>query len=361
MEENILAHLSFSYFSGIGPSFLAQLLKKFKTAAEAYRANESDLQKVFSGTMLNRFLDFRNKFKANETLKQLQKEGIGYKALIESDYPPLLKTISDPPIGLFYKGDWQNINWQESKFFTIVGTRKPSDYGKYQATKVAKILAEFGVVLVSGLALGIDACVHNAVMSVKTGRAIAVLGGGLKNGYPQSNRYLYNKITKNGLVISEFPPQSFVVKGMFVSRNRIVSGLSRGTLVIEGTKKSGTLITAKYAANQGREVFALPGEINNCLSEAPLLLIKQGAEVFTDIEEIKNFLAIKSQVKAKTNNTNLPKSQRAILEKLLIETLTTDELLKDKVNTFQNLLVDLSWLELSGIIEQNNLGKWSIK
>jgi DNA processing protein len=361
VEENILAHLSFSYFSGIGPNIFSKLVKRFKSAQKAYGATRNELTAALGQALVDRFVDFRNEFSPVEAKKQLNKQGIGYKAQIEVDYPPLLNKISDPPIGLFYKGNWQNINWKNDKFFTIVGTRKPSHYGKNQAINTAKALAGLGVVLVSGLAIGIDACVHNAVLSLKNGRAIAVLGGGLNNGYPQSNRFLYQKIINNGLVVSEFPPQSFVVKGMFVSRNRIVAGLSRGTLVIEGTKKSGTLITAKYAANQGREVFALPGEIDNYLSEAPLLLIKQGAEVYTKVEDIENFLAVKRTVNTTQNKTTLTKSQLLIVKKLQVNELTTNELLKDQANSFQNLIVDLSLLELLGIIEQSKLGKWIVK
>src|SRR3989338_348038 len=164
-------------------------------------------------------------------------------------------------------------------FFAIVGTRKPTSYGIQVARKFAYELTEAGFIIVSGMAMGIDTVAHQAALDAG-GKTVAVLGCGVNIIYPAINYQLYHNIIKSGgAVISEFPPDQTVLKGLFISRNRIISGLSKGVLIAEGGEFSGALITAKYAGIQGKDVFAVPSSINSEMASAPNLLIKQGAKI----------------------------------------------------------------------------------
>ena len=207
------------------------------------------------------------------------------------DYPESLKNISDPPICLYVKGNidlfqarHQNpdlvgtaknlVSSLDPIFFAIVGTRKPTSYGVQVAKKFAYELTEAGFVIVSGMAMGIDTVAHQAALDAG-GRTVAVLGCGVNIIYPAANRSLYENIIKNGgAVISEFPPNQMVLKGLFISRNRIISGLSKGVLIAEGLQDSGALITARFAGEQGKEIFAPPGPIT---SEMSTSILPQGA------------------------------------------------------------------------------------
>ena len=200
-------------------------------------------------------------------------------------YPNQLKNIYDPPAKLYVLGNRSILNQRN---FAIVGSRKATQYGKKIAMQISKELAENDLNVVSGLAIGIDSYAHLGCLQVKdAGKTIAVLGSGLDVIYPKENRKLAEQIINSGgCIISEYPIGSKIEKNNFPQRNRIISGLSEGILVVEASQKSGALITAEFGAEQGKEVFAVPGDINKEQSEGCNLLIKDGANVVTSSQDI---------------------------------------------------------------------------
>lgn len=199
----------------------------------------------------------------------------------DSAYPESLRHINQPPKQLYVLGDVQLLQLPQ---LAIVGSRNPSLYGKTQATAFAAAAAAMGWVITSGMAMGIDAYAHQAALSV--GRSIAVLGCGVDVIYPKRNQQLYQDLLTQGCIISEFAPGTAPRAQHFPMRNRIITGLALGTLVVEATLKSGSLISARYAMEQNREVFAIPGSINNPLARGPHQLIQQGAKLVETIDDI---------------------------------------------------------------------------
>ncbi|GAC12706.1 DNA-processing protein DprA [Aliiglaciecola lipolytica] len=232
------------------------------------------------------------------------------------DFPELLSEIARPPLLLF---GWGNKDLLKSTQIAVVGSRNPSQYGKNCGFELAQQLAQQGVSITSGLAMGVDANAHQGALSAG-GRTIAVLGSGLNNLYPKRNIPLAHQIIQNqGLILSEFRAHTKPLAHNFPRRNRIVSGLSLGVLVIEAAIRSGSLITAKYALEQNREVFAIPGNINNPLNEGAHLLIKQGAKLVSNLEDIlEEFQNV---------NSCVLKDSSKKCEKSVIQCLATDKLL----------------------------------
>lgn len=284
MKDDFLYSLSFSHFLGIGPIRFSHLKKHFKSVKKAYFANEKDISKVVGMELGRKFIIFRNRFDPEKKLKELAKKEITVLSVDDSHYPISLKNIKDPPICLYIKGSVKTLSF--SRLFSIVGTRKPTLYGIKVAKKFSYELTRLGFTIVSGLAYGIDTVAHKTCLNIK-GKTIAVLGCGVDIVYPAENRQLYEDIIdNNGAIVSEFPPGQTVVKGLFIARNRIISGLSSGVMVVEGTKQSGSLITARFAAEQGKEVFAPPNPITSEMSVAPNTLLKLGAKLVTSVEDI---------------------------------------------------------------------------
>jgi DNA processing protein len=205
-------------------------------------------------------------------------------------YPKLLREIPDPPQKLYVRGTGSKINLE--KTIAVVGTRHVTPYGREVTIRLVTDLVAHGYTIVSGLAYGVDAVAHQAAIDAD-GKTIAVLGCGIDIIAPASNTELYWRIIRgNGAVVSEIPPGVRPNKKKFVTRNRIISGLSLGVLVTEGAKKSGSLITANYAAEQGREVFAVPGPVNSVYSGASSFLLKNGAKLVESVDDIIEELTI---------------------------------------------------------------------
>ncbi|OCA85454.1 DNA protecting protein DprA [Bacillus sp. FJAT-27225] len=219
----------------------------------------------------------------SERLHEYKVNKISIITILDPEYPEILKQIYQPPWALFAKGD-VSILANEPKL-AVVGSREATQYGKNAIRLLFPGLLERGIVIVSGLAKGIDACAHECAIR-NAGRTIAVIAGGLYHIYPEENRKLANQMFKSQLVLSEYPPDTKPSRWQFPMRNRIISGLSRGTIIIEAKRKSGSLITANYAVNEGREVFSLPGSIFNPLSGGANELIQQGAKLVTTAEDI---------------------------------------------------------------------------
>lgn len=274
------------HFPNITWNTVFRILKKDPTLATLYHLHPSDFKEKSSFTPLTSIHDTSNdNFTEliHEQIRQYGTNEIHVISFFDPQYPLLLKEIYQPPWALFAKGDLSLLE-KEPKL-AVVGSRQATPYGQRAIRLLLPHLIEKGVVIVSGLAKGIDALAHECTID-NGGKTVAVIAGGLYHIYPRDNMQLALHMMKNQLVISEYPPDTKPERWHFPARNRIISGLSAGTLLIEAKQKSGSLITANYAVNEGREVFSLPGSIFNPFSSGTNDLIQQGAKLVTKPEDI---------------------------------------------------------------------------
>ena len=278
------AFLILNAVMGIGNATVGKLLKYYGSAVKVLSLNEADLSVVprISSKAIQNFLHFpKDKFlKAEYNLMARKKVRI--ITWLDDDYPEALRQIADAPVVLYVKGD---LSSDRSLSMSIVGSRRALFYGQTVAEKFAGRLAEFGFTTVSGMARGIDTAAHRGALKAG-GTTVAVLGCGLLQAYPLENRNLMDEIAATGAVISEFPMGMGPLPHNFPRRNRIISGLSLGVIVVEAAQRSGALITADFALEQGREVFAVPGRIDHPSTHGVHGLIKQGAKLVTCVEDI---------------------------------------------------------------------------
>ena len=370
-KDDLIYYLGFSYCLGIGPMTFQALKTHPKGVSGSYESSAKELTPIIGQRLAEKFIEFRQKFDPKLELERLQKNGITVLAVDSEEYPEGLKNISDPPICLYLKSSTPKFfsgkpqtakNLVSSLYFAIVGTRKPTSYGIQVARKFAFELAEAGFVIVSGMALGIDTIAHQAAIDAG-GKTIAVLGCGVNIIYPATNRSLYENIIKTGgAVLSEFPPDQTVLKGLFISRNRIISGLSRGVLIAEGLKDSGALITARFAGEQGKDVFAPPSPITSDMSQAPNFLLKQGAKLVTGIEDILEEFEMQITPKKKEDiRKNLNETEKLIFDILALNPRTIDDLSVSLGKAVTDILNTISVMEIGGIVEKNQEHKYQIK
>jgi DNA processing protein len=262
---------------------LAKTLGEPHTFIEENAARLDDIANLSSAT--KKFLRF-DEFGYNwpEIEKLLHKFEIKFVSYLDAEYPAPLKNIFDPPPYLFYRGKLPQNGFHRS--IAIVGTRKASDYGKLQARKLARQLSEAGFMVISGLAYGIDSMAHQGCLEADRALTYAIMGTGCDQVYPPRNRKLAEKIMDKGAIISEYIPGHKAERWNFPERNRIISGLSLGCLVVEGSRKSGALLTARFAMDQNRDVFALPGDVNRPQAEGPHYLVQLGAKLVTSAQDI---------------------------------------------------------------------------
>ena len=275
----------FSRIKGLGSRRKQILLKMYKTPEKIYNLKKEEILKIkgFNEFLANKIIDKDNKNNLENYIEKMQKEKISIITIDDKEYPNILKNIYDYPISLYIKG---NSNILDNYTIGIVGGRNATEYGIKVAQYFSYNLAKKGINIVSGLAKGIDSCAHIGTIKAN-GKTIAVVGNGLDIVYPRENQYLYEKIVEeNGAIISEYPLGTEPEKMNFPARNRIISGISKGIIVIEAKKKSGTLITVDFALEQGRDVYVVPGNINSLNSVGTNDLIKQGAKMVTKVDEI---------------------------------------------------------------------------
>lgn len=265
----------------LSPQKISNILSDFKDIDEIFKADKSRLGEILPGKDVEKVLTLRTSAALERELELIAKEKIDCLDIFDPDYPKSLREISNPPLVLYLRGDRKILD----KFlFAIVGSRKPTSYGISVAKEFSLQLSEKGMVIVSGLARGIDTIAHRE--AIQGGATIAVLGSGLLNIYPRENKELSREIASAGVVISEFPLLTSPLRENFPRRNRIVSGISRGVLVVEAGLRSGALITAHLACEQNREVFAIPGSVNSSLSKGTHILIKEGAKLVDCLDDI---------------------------------------------------------------------------
>ena len=282
-----------SLIKGLGSRKKLELLQEYGNPKKIYNLTESELLKVrgIGKELAKKILDKNIKEQIYKHIKYMQKYKIDIISINDKKYPQILKQIYDPPISLYIKGNVEILN---GKNIAIVGCRNSSKYGEEAAKYFAYNLSAKGINIISGLARGIDTYAHIGNLGAMMhngndicGKTIAVVGNGIDIIYPKENKYLEEKIIKSGgCIISEYPLGTKPEKFNFPARNRIISGLSKGVLVIEARAKSGTLITIDFALQQGRDVYVVPGNINSVNSVGTNDLIKQGAKLVTRVEEI---------------------------------------------------------------------------
>lgn len=261
-----------------------KLLDYFGHAKRIWHADEEDIRNVpdIPTLLLNRILNSRRRWDIDREYEKLNKSGVLLVTLEDDGYPKLIKQIHDAPYGLFYKG---TLPRKDEKMVAMVGARQPSGYGGKMAAEIAKKLAGSGISIVSGMALGVDGFSHRGAI-MGGGRTYAFLGCGADVCYPKRHFSLYEEIIKNGAVFSEYVPGTMPQANLFPARNRLIAGMCKGCIIVEAKRRSGSLITADFALEQGRDVFAVPGRIGDPLSEGTNRLIAQGAAPLLDTEEL---------------------------------------------------------------------------
>lgn len=321
----------------------------FKTGKEefiALGANEEQAQRAASPRLLD---------KASRDIERLERKGYSLLTLEDEEYPPYLRETFDPPYVIYCAG---NKDVLREPSVSIVGTRKPTPYGRAVAERLAEDLASRGLVIVSGLARGIDSIAHWGAL--KGGQTVAVLGSGLENVYPRENKSLFEKIKEKGAVISEFPLKAAPLGFHFPIRNRIISGLSLAVVVVEAAQRSGSLISARLALEQNREVMAVPGAVTSDFSQGTNWLIKTGAKLVVAWEDVAEELPSplkENLLSKKEKEKSLPAlkpEEKSIFESLKEDSLThIDELVEKTEFSVSELLAMLLNLELKGLISQS--------
>ena len=308
--DSFIASLILNYFTSSHPE-LAKKLRNFYThPEEIFSLPLSQLSALVGEKGAERIKKWDRVFSWEEELRIMEKENIKGIPFSSPFYPGLLKEIPLPPLFIYVKGE---IPPEIKRSIAIVGTRTPSPYGRLIAETLSRSLAERGVIIVSGMARGIDTFAHRGAL--EGGETIAVLGSGLLCPYPAENRKLMDKIAERGGVISEYPLSTPPQRYHFPYRNRIISGLSMGVVVVEARKRSGALITASVAAEQGREVFAVPGQIDSPLSEGTNTLIQEGAKLVREWRDVwEEFILLWGEPECKSSLPSLSPEEEEFLK-----------------------------------------------
>jgi len=353
---NIHALLKLSSVPRIGSQKIRALIAFFKTPENVFKAQARDLIAVAGiekKLALNIIHHTNGEIFADDQLKRLNKIGGRIISMWDKEYPDLLRKIYDPPAFLFILGKFKEL---DSRAIALVGTRHPTSYGHSVAENITRDLARQSVTIVSGLARGIDTIVHSLALKSGT-RTIAVIGSGLDVPYPPENKKLLDNISEEGAVVSEFPMGTKPDASNFPRRNRIISGLSLGTVVIESAEDGGALITATTALDQDREVFAVPGNITEKRSAGSNKLIRDGrAKLITCVDDI--FSELRIQLRLPLDESiqkpvcELTSVERAIYNLISSEPIHIDTLAEKADSSTSDVLVTLLSLEFKGMVCQ---------
>lgn len=353
---NVQELLKLSSVPRIGPQKIRALVNHFKSPETVFEATARELisvpgiDKKLAANIIHHKIG--DKF-ANEQLKRLNKIGGRIISIWDNEYPDLLKKIYDPPVLIFILGKF---NEKDSRSISIVGTRHPTQYGQTVSEYFTKELAKQDITIVSGLARGIDTIVHSSAIKYGT-RTIAVIGSGLDVPYPPENKKLLDRIAEKGVVVSEFPMGTKPDAPNFPRRNRIISGLSLGSIIVESAEDGGALITATTALDQGREVFAVPGNITEKRSNGPNKLIREGrAKLICNMQDIFDELGKQLQLNFYQETTKplleLNPNERILYQLLSDLPLHIDDIAEQSNLSPSDALVNLLSLEFKGAIRQ---------
>ncbi|HEX9000563.1 MAG TPA: DNA-processing protein DprA [Blastocatellia bacterium] len=368
MRADLADWIALNMVRGIGPRTANQLLNRFGSPAQVFAASRLSLQKEgLKPETIQELQDSSILDKANAEIERLEKLGAEVITLDDEEYPELLREIHDPPIALYVRGNLKQAC--ERPCLAVVGSRRCSTYGVNVAESLSRDLAAHGLTIISGLARGIDAAAHRGALEAN-GFTVAVVGTGLETTYPKEHKKLEEQVITHGAVVSEFPLGTPPLPQNFPYRNRILSGLCFGVLIIEASEHSGSLITARLAYEQGREVFAVPGNITSQTSFGPNFLIKDGAklvQIWRDVveelpREIKEVLLGIERPALTPNQTNvqpifesieLSDAERKILDILSADVPAhVDQLLISSEMTSSELMGALLGLEMKDRIRQ---------
>jgi DNA processing protein len=350
-NEDLKYWVSFTRIPGIGRIKIGLLVDYFSSLQNAWKAPVSEIRNAGIDEKTSSLIsDCRSKINPDFEIETLHKHNVAAIPCTSQDYPVKLKEIHDFPPVLYICG---NLSLSDENGIAVVGTRKASAYGRQVTEEIVSDLANNGISIISGLARGIDTIAHRAALEV-SGRTLAVFACGLDIVYPAENGALAKRILENGALISEYPIGTKPKPEYFPRRNRIMSGLSLGVLVIEAGEKSGALITAEQALNQNREVFAVPGSIFSSYSKGTNRLIQQGAKLvmgYMDVLDEFNIAGIVQQLQAKECQSG-DNNESIILQHLSHEPKHIDEICRCSKLSLQTVSSSLAMLELRGIIKQ---------
>jgi DNA processing protein len=347
------AYIALNMIDEVGPVRVRSLLDRFGNPEAILDASRQDLMQVqgVGEEVARNVTGWREAIDLDAELARIEKAGIRVVTRDDPDYPKRLREIYDPPLVLYVRGALSD---RDHVAVGVVGSRRTSLYGQEMSRKLAYQLARLGVTVVSGLARGIDSAAHTGALQAK-GRTVAIIGCGLDTVYPPENKKLADEIVeKGGAVVSEFPfgvkpsPQNFPM------RNRIISGWSMGVVVVEANLKSGALITARQAMEQGREVFAVPGRADSVLSRGTNKLIKDGAKLTEDVEDILGefeYLFPKEEAAPETTLT-LSDVEQKVMAAIGDEEVLMDEIIRATCLTSANVSATLLGLEMKRIVKQ---------
>ncbi len=363
-DEEQLHWLALRSVPGLGNRTALRLIQEIGSATGIFHASVTELESLGVKSHVVRALSAGTVFEqAIQEADKARQQGLRFLTVNEERYPAALREIFDPPLLLYYRGD---LDLLEAPCLAIVGSRRPTAYGRAMAERIATDLATLGLVIVSGMARGIDSAAHQGALKAK-GKTIAVLGSGIDVVYPSENKKIHAEIAEKGLLLSEFPLGTFPAPQNFPIRNRVISGLSVGVIVVEAAEHSGSLITARLAMEQNREVFAIPGSITNKNSWGPHVLIKQGAKLVQDWQDVVEELpagvrsrlgsasgATNSETKASLVAESLSETERKIYDLLKVdESVHIDEILTVlPEHSSSEVLATLLELEFKNLIRQ---------
>ena len=343
--------IAFNRVPGIGPARLTALLETCGTIEAAWRAPIQQLQAAgLDRRTLENLLSLRRTLDLEAEWQRLQRSGASLLTWDDAAYPHNLRQTPNPPPVLYMRGELRD---QDSTAVAIVGTRRASAYGREVTHSLVTELAQNGVTIVSGLALGIDAVAHQTALDAG-GRTLAVLGSGVDQVYPASNRSIATSLQQNGAMISEYPLGTKPEASNFPPRNRIISGLSLCVVVVEAGERSGALITARYAAEQGRDVFAVPGSILHPGSQGCNLLIQNGAAPLLTVTDVLDYLDLErtsAQQEMRTTVAADP-GETNLLNHLSAEPKHVDDIVHDVMLAAAQVTSLLTLMELKGLVRQ---------
>lgn len=346
---------------GIGIARKLELLRMFKTPEALFEVDRKEwIGLGLRPDQADSLLCLEKLQEGAEILKQAERKGIRVIPIDHQEYPEFLRYIHDPPLVLYVKGEIP-----KGLCFGVVGSRKATGYGMDAAFRLASDLAGEGCIIVSGMARGIDTAAHTGALHAG-GVTIAVLGCGPDHVYPPENRGLMDRISKNGAVISEYPPGVKPQTYHFPVRNRIISGICIGVLVVEAGQKSGSLITAQAALDQGRDVFAIPGNINHQYSQGTNRLIMEGAKLVLSAEDILEEIPWSLSALPRHRKSPVPRDDQLTHEEsLILQTLKTEDLYHDQIAEKTGfpgyiLFSSLLQLELKGLVRKDLTGRYAI-
>ncbi len=349
MEDERRYWVGFNFAKGIGAVRFRALLKAFGDAQTAWNASPEALEAIgLSPKLVRKLVALRASLSLDRVWETIQNQGITVLTWKDEAYPSRLRQVEASPPVLYVRGE---IRAEDEWAVAVVGTRRITNYGRQVTERIAVTLAQAGVTVVSGLARGVDGVAHRAALDAG-GRSLAVLGSGVDRIYPPEHRKLAEQIVAHGALISDYPPGTAPEASNFPPRNRIISGLSIATVVVEAGQRSGALITADFAAEQGREVFAVPGSVLAPQSRGTNRLIQNGAHPLLDPREILETLDLTMVTEQRAARTVLPAgpTEAALFHLLRDEPLHVDEICAQTQLSIEEITSTLAMMELKGMV-----------